>query len=124
MTWSHKDALTGFSVQARERTGSASRSELAAAKRAADEREVELRRGMREGEAKLRERISRLDEDNQELRRSGRSLLDRVHALPLKRDLADIHCGPRGQALTGSTSAGDPVPLSTTQEHGLSRYRV
>ncbi len=61
--------MRDIAVQARERSGSASRGELAAAKRAADEREVELRRAMREGEAKLRERISRLDEDNQELRR-------------------------------------------------------
>ena len=56
-------------MQAQERTGPASRSEVAAAKRAAEEREAELRRVMREGEAKLRERIARLDEDNQELRR-------------------------------------------------------
>lgn len=42
---------------------------LAAAKRAAEEREAELRRAMRDGEAKLRERITRLDEDNQDLRR-------------------------------------------------------
>lgn len=76
-------------MQARERSGSASRSELAAAKRAADEREVELRLAMREGEAKLRERISRLDEDNQELRRSGRSLLCCAKALHLQQSLAD-----------------------------------
>ena len=42
---------------------------MAAAKRAAGEREAELRQAMRDGEAKLRERITRLDEDNQELRR-------------------------------------------------------
>ncbi len=70
-------------MQARERSGSASRAELAAAKRAADEREAELRRGMRDGEAKLRERISRLDDDNQELRRSACSLLCCADALPL-----------------------------------------
>lgn len=42
---------------------------LAAARRAAEEREAELRRAMRDGEAKLRERIARLDDDNQDLRR-------------------------------------------------------
>jgi len=56
-------------MQAKDRTGTASRGEVAAAKRAADEREAELRRAIRDGEAKLRERISCLDNDNQELRR-------------------------------------------------------
>ena len=77
-------------MQARERSGSASRGELAAAKRAADEREAELRRAMREGEGKLRERISRLDDDNQELRRSACSLPCCLDALPLQR-IRDCH---------------------------------
>ena len=51
------------------RSGAAGKGEMAAAKRAAGEREAELRQAMRDGEAKLRERIARLDEDNQELRR-------------------------------------------------------
>ena len=36
---------------------------------AAEEREAEVRKAMREGEAKLRERIARLDADNQDLRK-------------------------------------------------------
>ena len=56
-------------LQARERAGAAGKGELAAARRAAGEREAELRQAMREGEAKLRERIGRLDDDAQELRR-------------------------------------------------------
>lgn len=65
----------GTLLQTRERAGTAGRGELAAAKRAAEEREAELRRAMREGEAKLRERIARLDDDNQDLRRWGLCLL-------------------------------------------------
>ena len=56
-------------LQARERAGAAGKGELAAARRAVGEREAELRQAMREGEAKLRERIGRLDDDAQELRR-------------------------------------------------------
>ena len=66
-------------LQARERErerGAPDDARLAAARRAAEEREAELRRAMRDGEAKLRERISRLDEDNQDLRRCVCKRLD------------------------------------------------
>lgn len=66
-------------LQARERErerGAPDDARLAAARRAAEEREAELRMAMRDGEAKLRERISRLDEDKQDLRRCVRKRLD------------------------------------------------
>ena len=69
MLTSRNDQASRSLLQARERAGAGSKSELAAARRAAGEREAELRQAMREGEAKLRERIGRLDDDAQELRR-------------------------------------------------------
>ena len=52
----------------RERAG-ADGERLDRLRRAADEREAELRSAMRDGEARLRDRIARLDADNQDLRR-------------------------------------------------------
>lgn len=49
--------------------GGALSSALAAARRASDEREGELRKAMREGEAKLKDRVERLESDNASLRR-------------------------------------------------------
>jgi len=49
--------------------GGALTAALAAARKGSDEREGELRRAMREGEAKLRERAERLENDNAALRR-------------------------------------------------------
>ena len=69
MLISHNVQALESLLQARERAGLAGKGELAAARRAAGEREAELRQAMREGEAKLRERIGRLDDDAQELRR-------------------------------------------------------
>ncbi len=49
--------------------GGALSSALAAARKASDERENELRKAMRDGEAKLKERVERLESDNASLRR-------------------------------------------------------
>ena len=49
--------------------GGALTAALAAARKSSDEREGELRRAMREGEMKLRDRIERLEADNANLRR-------------------------------------------------------
>ena len=49
--------------------GGALSSALAAARRASDERESELRKAMRDGEAKLKDRVERLEADNALLRR-------------------------------------------------------
>lgn len=49
-------------------------SALAAARRSSDEREAELRKAMRDGEEKLRQRIERHEADNAELRRQGATL--------------------------------------------------
>ena len=53
--------------------GGALSSALAAARKASDERESELRKAMREGESKLKERVERLENDNASLRRSDSS---------------------------------------------------
>ena len=49
--------------------GGALNAALQAAKKSADGREAELRKGMQEGEEKLRNRIDRLEGDNADLRR-------------------------------------------------------
>ena len=49
--------------------GGALSSALAASRKASDEKESELRKAMREGEAKLKDRVERLENDNASLRR-------------------------------------------------------
>lgn len=55
--------------------GGALSSALAAARKASDERESELRKAMREGEAKLKDRVERLETDNASLRRCSSEFL-------------------------------------------------